>query len=358
MYISLTLHYYRRNCLDFFAEARQKILLDSFYTALTGAPQGSSGLDPATKPIELYAHDPLRYIGDMLAWLHSAVVGEQEALEVLFISQEGEGQNSILGGIEEGLKSEPWVGDDREDTAEALGGWDARRGLVMLVDKGLETACKPLKSRIEQVIASHEDSTLAYRISNLINYYHLTFEKLLGEDSFLLNTMRSVEQTALHQFHSTLQAHVRAVQADLPSTPLDLAPPNFILEALKQLKDLMGSYDTSLAPTKERQGKFSKILEEALDPYLDSCRFLGTGLNEVQANIFGLNYTLAAKMTLELFSFTKDRVAKLEDEIARYERALIEYEHNFFVQTSGLHPLLVALSDWNPTVHIPTLSFS
>lgn len=294
----------------------------------------------------------------MLAWLHSATVGEQEALEVLFISQEGEGQNSILGGIEEGLKSEPWVGDDREDTAEALGGWDARRGLMMLVDKGLETVCKPLKSRIEQVIASHEDSTLAYRISNLINYYHLTFEKLLGEDSFLLDTMKSVEQTALRQFHSTLQAHVRAVQVDLPSAPLNIAPPDFFLEALKQLKDLMGSYDTSLAPTKEREGEFSKILEKALDPYLDGCHVLGRDLSEAQANIFGLNCTLAAKTTLELFSFTKDRVIKLEDEIARYERALIEYEHNFFVQTSGLHPLLVALSDWNPTVHTPLLHSS
>lgn len=133
--------------MDFFAEARQKILIDSFYTALTGGPQGTSGIDSSTKPIELYAHDPLRYIGDMLAWLHSMTVGEQEALEVLFISQEGEDQNSILGGIEKGLKSEPWVGDDREDAAEFLGGWDARKGLMMLVDKDLETVCKPLKVR-------------------------------------------------------------------------------------------------------------------------------------------------------------------------------------------------------------------
>lgn len=339
-----------QNCLDFFAEARQKILLDSFYTALTGAPQGTSSIDPATKPIELYAHDPLRYIGDMLAWLHSATVGEQEALEVLFISQEGEGQNSILGGIEEGLKSEPWVGDDRDDTAEALGGWDARRGLMMLVDKDLEAVCKPLKSRIEQVIASHEDSTLAYRISNLVNYYHLTFEKLLGEDSFLLETMKTVEQAALGQFHSTLQAHVRAVQADLSNASSDISPPDFFQEALKQLRDLMGSYDTSLAPAVEREGEFSKILKEALDPYLESCRVLGKDLGEVQSNIFELNCALAAKSTLEQFAFTKDRVVKLEEEIAKFVKMLIEYEHNFFVHTSGLHPLLVALGDWNPSV--------
>jgi hypothetical protein len=134
--------------LDFFAEARQKILLDSFYAAMTGSVPGA---DPelqrshSTKPIELYAHDTLRYIGDMLAWLHSTVVGEQEALEVLFIAQEGgEGaqKNSILGGIEEGLKSEPWSGDALDDEGF---GWDARRGLMLLVDKNLETVCKPFR---------------------------------------------------------------------------------------------------------------------------------------------------------------------------------------------------------------------
>jgi len=77
----------------------------------------------------------------MLAWLHSSAVGEQEALEVLFIAQEGEDgaqKKSILGGFEEGLKSDPTAED------EAFGR-DARHGLVLLVDKNLEAVCKPLK---------------------------------------------------------------------------------------------------------------------------------------------------------------------------------------------------------------------
>ena len=35
------------------------------------------------KPIELHAHDPLRYVGDMLAWLHQAVPTEADNLKVL-----------------------------------------------------------------------------------------------------------------------------------------------------------------------------------------------------------------------------------------------------------------------------------
>lgn len=118
-----------QSCLDFFSEARQKILLQSFFDALTGSElEITAG---TAKPIELYAHDPLRYVGDMLAWLHSATVGEQEALEVLFISGE---DASIAKSIETGLASEPW-----EE------GYDARQSLMILVDKNLDSVCRPLK---------------------------------------------------------------------------------------------------------------------------------------------------------------------------------------------------------------------
>ncbi|CAZ79629.1 unnamed protein product [Tuber melanosporum] len=285
----------------------------------------------------------------MLAWLHSTAVGEQEALEVLFISQEGEGQNSILGGIEEGLKSEPWLEEgDREGSEATRGGWDARKRLMMLVDKNLQTVCKPLKSRIEQVIASHEESTLVYKISNLINFYRLTFEKLLGQESFLLETMKTTEQAAFRQFHSSLQEHVRAVQSELPQAPSDLTPPPFLYEALNELKQLMISCGTALIPDSEREGGFSKILEEALDPYLDGCHNLSQDLEEVDKNIFVINCHLAAKTTLEQSSFTADRISKLDIEVGEQVRLLTEFQHNFFVHTSGLHPLLVALSDWDP----------
>lgn len=198
-----------RNCLDYFAEARQKILLDSFYTAMTGSTHGSTvdyHVDYATKPIDVYAHDPLRYVGDMLAWLHSTAVGEQEALEVLFVAQEGdEGspKTSILGGIEEGLKNEPWTDED------APLEWDARRGLVLLVDKNLAIVCKPLKvskkkvkkkkqagltlahkARIDQAIATQESSTLTYKITNVIGFYRSTFHRLLGDESNVLETIK------------------------------------------------------------------------------------------------------------------------------------------------------------------------
>jgi conserved oligomeric Golgi complex subunit 6 len=34
--------------------------------------------------IEIQAHDPLRYLGDILAWTHQAVADEKEILTLIF----------------------------------------------------------------------------------------------------------------------------------------------------------------------------------------------------------------------------------------------------------------------------------
>lgn len=52
---------------------RHNALFRRFISALTrGGPGGMP------RPIEVHAHDPLRYVGDMLGWLH------QVCLDVLF----------------------------------------------------------------------------------------------------------------------------------------------------------------------------------------------------------------------------------------------------------------------------------
>lgn len=68
-----------RTILDEIASARHDAVARAFINALTrGGPGGTP------RPIELQAPDPLRYIGDMLAWVHQACAGEKEMLESLF----------------------------------------------------------------------------------------------------------------------------------------------------------------------------------------------------------------------------------------------------------------------------------
>ena len=80
------------------SETRQATLLSSFITALTrGGPSGYP------RPIELHAHDPLRYVGDMLAWVHQAIAAEREFLESIF-SLKSDGR--MVGSVRNAPQSE------------------------------------------------------------------------------------------------------------------------------------------------------------------------------------------------------------------------------------------------------------
>ncbi|KAF8266548.1 oligomeric complex COG6-domain-containing protein [Lactarius quietus] len=64
--------------LPMLAQTRQSATLSSLTSALT---TGSASGRSSTRPIELHAHDALRYTGDMLAWVHQAIAAERVFLE-------------------------------------------------------------------------------------------------------------------------------------------------------------------------------------------------------------------------------------------------------------------------------------
>jgi conserved oligomeric Golgi complex subunit 6 len=379
-----------QSCLDSFAETREHILSDSFYTALTGSSESL----PSAKPIEFYAHDPLRYVGDMLAWAHSATVSEREALEVLFISEGDE----IAKSIREGLESEPWLtvteDDDDEDEDDAdeskrkqPAQFDGRKALADLVSRDLTGVARLLRSRIEQVVQSHDDATLSYKIANLINFYRSTFTKLLGHPSSqsqpqqqnqqtssfssssppsLLITLANLETAALSHFQTTMSDHAHAV---LPASdiappaslaPPDLSPPPFLTEELTTLKSLLKDYDTSLASTvamssqqnQEGSRTFEPILAVSLDPYVKACGNVSKVLLEPDADVFLVNCILEILGVLRggggnggYEAFTGYKIKELEETMKECEERLISFLHRWFLDWSKVGLLVFALGE-------------
>jgi hypothetical protein len=323
-----------QSCLDSFAEARESILSDSFHSALTGSVSGAEHI--ATKPIEFHAHDPLRYIGDMLAWVHSTTVSEREALENLFIS-DGE---EIKRSIQEGLESEPWL------QAEGAEIFDGRKALNQLVSRDLTGVARLLRQRTEQVIQSHDDATLVYKIANLIGFYKSTFARLLGSESDVLEVFNTLETSAMRQFRANMRDYVAAVQSELAVPPPDLSAPEFLDNALQMLKVLAKSYETSAAGSEEDQEHgFHAVLAEALDPFMSGCVNLQKGLQQPDSAIFAINCLFAAKEVLSAYPFAAERVEELEGTIAEQVTQLVDYQHQYFLHESGLITLLDALSE-------------
>ncbi|KAK4903389.1 Golgi transport complex subunit 6 [Elasticomyces elasticus] len=317
----------------FFAEAREHIMSNNFYAALTGAPVDAN--HPVLgKAIELSAHDPLRYVSDMLAWAHSATVSEREALEVLFISEGDEIAKSIQAGIE----SEPWSRTDQDGSNPMFNG---REALNELVDRDLVGVFRQLRQRTEQVIQSHEDATLAYKIANLVTFYCTIFANLLGERSALLESLKPLTDTALRSFRSIMRDHVVNLHSDLSPSADNLGPPDFLLEALDTLGVLMKSYDTSVVTSDraQRTEGFQSVLQEALNPFLAGCENITKRLRSPDNHILALNCLFTIRDTLRQFSFA-DRSAELQPRIEEHERELTEAVHTWFLHESGLDTLV------------------
>ena len=323
-----------QSLMDSFAENREHTLSDAFHAALIGSPGGSDAA-PATKPIEFQAHDPLRYVGDMLAWTHSATVSEREALEVLFIEEGDE----LAKGLKAGRAQDPWSRQE-EATEESF---DGRKALNDLVSRDIAGVARLLRQRTEQVVSSHDDAALAYKIANLVGFYKKTFEKLLSAEAAILETLSAMESFALRQFRANMRDSVASIQPELETPPTDLSPPEFLEDALETLGGLMRSYEGSYAAMNE-ENAFDPILSAALDPFLEGCQKLRSKLEGSDADIFAINCLISARDALLSYKFTTSNLQALNESISTHASNLVQSQFHFFLESSGLESLVAALS--------------
>ncbi|RAH46072.1 Golgi transport complex subunit COG6 [Aspergillus brunneoviolaceus CBS 621.78] len=352
------------SCLDFFAEARDYVLSDAFHYALTDAVTGGGG-DRQVKPIEFSAHDPLRYIGDMLAWVHSTTVSEREALESLFVD-DGE---ELAKGIQAGLSSEPWsrIDEDQEVT------FDGQKALSDLVNRDLVGVSRALRQRVELVIQGHDDPVTCYKVVNLLSFYRTTFAKLLGSQSNLAELLETLERFTFHHFETLMQEEVRSLSTDHSALtpPDDLSPPQFIQDALESLTLLMKSHDISFgaeelpsSPTNNNNkisttqeptpNRFTPVLRCALDPFLDLAKFTAQGLPPTQRTIYLTNIHLATRAILTPYPFASaTHLPPLSATLSALRMDLLAIQHNYLLTESGLQTLLIALEPFSPPSAAP-----
>ena len=154
--------------------------------------------------------------------------------------------------------------------------------------------------------------------------------------SSVLETLRPLSDTAIRNFRAIMRDHVSNLQADISVSPDDLAPPDFLVEALETLQVLMKSYDTSMITTDrvKRIEGFQPILEDALDPYLAGCENITRRLRTPNEHIFALNCLLATKDTLNMYPFA-DRTEELQQRVEEHEKELTNAAHAWFLHESG-----------------------
>jgi hypothetical protein len=163
--------------LNILSEARQATLLSAFVTALTrGGPSGFP------RPIELHAHDPIRYLGDILAWVHQAIAAEREFVDNLFGIKN---DRRMMGSVRKLDNEEEWI---KEMMDLAVSKFCVPLRVYLSPNYGISLT--DFQVRVQQTIRSQESSIVSYKIANLLQFYLLTMYRTIGEEALLSTTLK------------------------------------------------------------------------------------------------------------------------------------------------------------------------
>ncbi|KAH9843151.1 oligomeric complex COG6 [Rhodofomes roseus] len=317
--------------LTYLSHTRQDTLLTAFTNALTrGGPGG------LPRPIEMHAHDPLRYVGDMLAWVHQAIAAEREFLESLF---DVRGDKRMVGSIRRFAASveEEWMSE--------------------LMDAAVGKLCTPLKVRVQQTVRSQESSITSYKIANLLQFYMQTMQRTIGEEAILSKALKEMTDMAFEVFFDSVDSQGRSllrVPPDLDDT--SLTPHLIILDHAQVLREIMVVYDSSLLgdETEEQLAAgFRDILDKMVDPAIETCL---TSSEEKRKHrptwdksVFVLNTLAYLQGVIEPFRFTAEKQGVIQGLIETKVLQLTEEHYRNLLKEAGLHDVVAAIEGRQPS---------
>lgn len=249
-------------CAEEVANTRHNALFRRFITALTrGGPGGMP------RPIEVHAHDPLRYVGDMLAWIHQALASERELAMALFSTDQGMGTTSQRFSTEASklILSTRTAGEWARDDGKV----ETDMGYVL--DRVFEGVCRPFKLRVDQVLQSQPSLLLVYKLNNLLEFYGHTVSELLGQGATLSVTVRDVRDTAQRTVLDIVKARGEKLLRYPSPVAVDLSPHPAVGETMSLLMELIDNYESMMVPAGGQKPDFKPIIEAILDPLIQMC---------------------------------------------------------------------------------------
>jgi hypothetical protein len=267
-------------CKEALTASRRSLIVRRFIMALTvGGPNG------IPRPIEMHAHDPVRYCGDMLAWVHQAIATESEFFRVLFdgdveFSPSGDSETSPLNEAPEGAQAS---GDNALTTEKPLGAV-----CTSMVGRAFDGVSRPLQVRVEQTLSSPHGIVIAYKLVHLLAFYHHKFDQLVAHAE-VARALRHCREAANDAFRRQFQQLVDAVAASAQDYAASLAATHITLDVSHRLVALLEVFQTSLLPEQEKEADLAPLFDGVLPAVERMCQRSVTGLDPVDALVFRIN---------------------------------------------------------------------
>lgn len=353
------------SALKSLGESRQRALSAKFVDALT--------IDTRIeKAIDFYAFDPLRYVGDILAYIHSEIVNEREALYSLF-----EYNTQYHQTKEDGLDSEG-------QNVTSL--FSPEETIPELLGKITSAMTKPMKSRIESVIAAEARVSPVYQLIDKLMFYEGMYTKAFygksiqdpekdesaqqQEQPEIIKTLDQLVEYGWRQFSKCLEENITDIKDNMLQPPTDLQPPEFLDSAMSDLKEVLKAYEASMvtlpvendddesgdesSDDKNSHG-IRQIIQDMTEPFLECCNRIASDLPDNDSEIFTINCIDAVKMAIQLYdTITSFKLKHLDNILDELSDVLIQRQYKSFLQHSGILSLMPQVYEYYDLVTKPS----
>ncbi|CAH2209144.1 jg22008 [Pararge aegeria aegeria] len=249
------------NIIDEYCNARKATVVQLFIDVLT------NGGDNGSKPIEFYANDAKRYIGDILAWAYQIIPVEKENLTIL-------------------LKHCSMVDKEQKIT-------DALTNIM-------EALCPLLKVRAELILKPDKDPLVLWSITNLIIYYKDIIQTVISK-GHMIDTFDELSKKSEDVFLMTLDSKIqKELSHGVKAPPSDLNPSFVVTDLVSFLRDLMNISNNSNNTDKRI------IITHILDPLLHA-------INETACHLSSDEYSerLQAQSEAQIDTLTSEQASYL-----------------------------------------------
>lgn len=283
--------------IDNFVTARSAALVEDFnlQTNGRGADESSQSLSDS-RPVFYSSHDPVRFISDSLAYVHSLVVNESETVENLFGSS-----------------------PEFSDTSKTM------------VSRIMASLAKPIKSQIEVLISVQNKLPLLFLIFNHLDLYVLMFQKIPNADSItsaIEETIKLTQEKVVTVVTNRLATirNSNLAQIDLSS---DLQPPEWIIDFYGDLLPILDitTSETAFKLSQEEHAKFLiLVVDEPINIFNEHLGVVSKNFGKRETLIFKLNFLdLVLSKTMPL-SILSDKVLDVNHRINDHSSELKEVQ--------------------------------
>ncbi|EPY54029.1 transport complex peripheral subunit Cog6 [Schizosaccharomyces cryophilus OY26] len=302
--------------INLIIQVRQQNLHSAYVTALTRGDSLSS-----SKPIELSAPDSLRFIGDLLAWIHQTIVNEKELIDSIFASRRQQ------------VNSHPMPPWDLPSTVQEQAN--------NLLDGSLYGICRPLLSRAQTSILDLTDTIRLYNLVELLGFYHEAFSKIIHENCIVLKILKTTEDFTYQRMKTVIDDELYAISSSLPKVTDDLLPPDFVTNFLRNANSIFKIRNASLSAAGVDELQFIAIFSDLFEKVFQIClTMVPNRLLNHRDIIYLLNILDSCLTYLRRYNFLTPIRDSFESYINTYVEKLVDLVYQTYLTESGLSDLI------------------